>query len=123
MVDLTLEQSKSRFSQPPVFFHPKFFEGCSLDLERAESLHLEEMDRASRKLLLAHDAAASMRLIGMASVYANTETTLELELHRVKSALSDTETKVKKDECDLEGSSKENEALAKYEEQLRTCLS
>lgn len=59
----------------------------------------------------------------MASVYANKETALELELRRLKSALSDVETKLKKSESDLEGSSKVKEAQEKAEDKLKTCFS
>lgn len=87
-------------------------------MEGVESLHLE-MDQPSRKLLVAQDATAAMILIGMTSVYANAETALELELHRVKSALRDADTKLEKFESDLEGSSKAIEDLEKAEEVLR----
>lgn len=83
LVDLTTERLKSKFCLPPVFYQLRFFEGNSLELDRAESLHLEEIYRTSRRLLLAQDSTTTMRLFSMASVYANEETSLELELRRV----------------------------------------
>lgn len=59
----------------------------------------------------------------MYSLYANEETSLELELCNVKSSLNDTKAKLKKAEADLEGSSNATEALAKFEEGLKICRS
>lgn len=78
------------------------------------------MDKPSRKILLSLNTAVMMRLIGTTSIYVNGEISLEFELRRVKSTLSDAEAKLKKAEADLKGSSKAKEALAKSREQLKT---
>lgn len=53
LIDLILERAKSTFLMPPVFHQLRFFEGNFLEFDRYESLHLEEIDRPFRRLLLA----------------------------------------------------------------------
>lgn len=88
IIELTGEQGKDKYEFPHCFHDIQFFKGSSLPVHQTESLKLEEIDHPSKRLFLAEDIAAMMRVLGIFVVYAEERTSQEAELKKFRAALA-----------------------------------
>ena len=95
-VDLGNESIKTKHDLPPCFLQPEFFRDSSLRVHKAESLHIGGLDRPTKRAHLARDAAAMIRILEMVVVSTEEETSLEIEVKRLREANSALEEEKRK---------------------------